>query len=100
MAVQDVYSNRSEKISLAHWVNENSNNNNLFIQLHEQESLPEIYSIKKMFIIIAMGRIVMQLEDHGERTYSPGNVIAVPGRTRMKIRNFSSFKTAMLVMER
>jgi len=98
MAVQD-YFTRSETISFAHWVNENSNNNNLFIQLHEQESLPEIYSIKKMCIIIAMGKIIMQLGEHEEKVYSPGNVINVPGRTRMKIKNFSTFKTAMIVME-
>ena len=99
MAVQELYSKRSEKISLAHWVNENSKDNSLFIQINEQESFPEIYSIKKMYIIIAMGRIVLQLDDHTEKVYLPGNVISVPGRTRMKIKNLSTFKTAMIVME-
>jgi len=98
MTDQNHYSSLSKKMNIAYTVNENSMGNNEII-LHEQESLPEIYSIKKIYLIIAMGRIVMQLDDQGEKIYSPGSVIDVPSRTKMKIMNLSSDKTAILVMK-
>jgi uncharacterized protein YaiE (UPF0345 family) len=89
--------NDFKQLKLAYWVNENNMSSNQ-IFLHAQESLPEIYSTKKICMTIVMGRIAMQLDDQGEKVYSPGIVIDVPEKTKMKIKNMSSYKTAILGM--
>ncbi|MDW7658394.1 MAG: hypothetical protein SCM11_14595 [Bacillota bacterium] len=77
----------------------NDNIYNSQIILHAQESLSEIYAVKKIYINIIMGRIILQIDDQDEKNYSPSDVIEIPGRTRMKIKNRSSYKSAILVMK-
>jgi hypothetical protein len=97
MTVQEYYSQHSEKMNLAYWVNENDQDSNHII-LHASELVPDIYSIKKIFLTIVLGSIVLQLDDHEERTHLAGNVIAIPNRAKMKIRNLSSDQVAILVL--
>lgn len=92
------YIKHSETTNLNYRVNDNNMGiNQIILPVHE--SVPEIYSIRNIHMIIAMGRIIMQLDDQGELIYSPGHVIDIPGRTRMRIKNLSSEKTAILVMK-
>ncbi|MDW7657907.1 MAG: hypothetical protein SCM11_12125 [Bacillota bacterium] len=96
--VNDKIDRNEKQMSLAYW----SNVNNIAssqIYLHAQESLPDIYSIKNINMTIVLGRIIMQLGDQGEKFYSPGSIIDVPSRTKMKIKNMSSYKEAILVMK-
>ena len=93
MTTQDHLSN----IESTYWVSENDIGS-IPIILHKQESLPDIYSTKNFFIVIDMGRILIQLDDQEDRIYSPGNIIDVPSRTKIKIKNLSD-KTAILVIK-
>ena len=96
--VNDKIDRNEKQMSLAYWANINNIASSQII-LQAQESLPEIYSIKKICMIIVVGRMIMQLDDQSERIYMPGNVIDIPSRTKMKISNISSDKTAILVMK-
>ena len=107
--VVDIREKNAEKINdwveryerqknLAYWADINNIDNNQII-LHAQESFPEIYACKNILINIVKGRIIMQIDDQEERVYSPNDVIDVPSRTRMKIKNRSVYKSAILVMK-
>ena len=107
--VVDIRDKNAEKINdwveryekqkkLAYWANINNIDNNQII-LHAQESFPEIYTYKNICINIVKGQIVMQIDDQEERIYCPCDVIDISSRTRMKIKNRSLYKSAILVMK-
>ncbi|MDW7655973.1 MAG: hypothetical protein SCM11_02235 [Bacillota bacterium] len=97
--INDRIDRYKKQINLAYWANVNNIEDNSQIVLHAQEALPEIYTIKKIHITIVIGRIVMQIGDQEERVYSPCDVIDVPIRTMMKIKNRSSYKSATIIMK-
>jgi len=98
MTVQGYSSRHTEKMNLAYWVNDNNIANNPII-LQEKESLPEIYSTQKIYMIIVLGRIALKLNDQEEKVYSTGSVIDIPARTKMNIVNLSADKMAVLVLK-
>jgi hypothetical protein len=98
MPIQVFNSQHSEMMNLTYWVNEKIIANNQ-LNLHESESIADIYSIKNIFMTIVSGRIALQLNDQEEQVYATGNVVEIPSRTKMNLKNLSSDKMAILVMK-
>lgn len=90
-------SNSKKQSDMAYWLKVSKMDANQIV-LHAQEWLPEFSVIKRINMTNVMGKITIQLDDQEEIIYLPGDVIDVPGRTKMKIRNVSS-TTAILVMK-
>jgi len=86
MTIQAYPYRHSERMNTATWVSDYYISNNPII-LKELEALPDIYSIKKHFMIIVFGRISLQLNDQEEKIYSAGSVIDIPLRIKMNIKN-------------
>jgi hypothetical protein len=98
MTIQGYANRYSEKMNLAYWVSDSNIANNPII-LQQSESLPDIYSTQKIYMIIVLGRIALKLDDQEERVYSTGSVIDISARTKMNIANLSAEKMAVLVLK-
>jgi hypothetical protein len=98
MTIQGYANRYTEKMNLAYWVSDSNIANNPII-LQQLESLPDIYSTQKIYMIIVLGRISLKLNDQEERVYSTGSVIDISSRTKMNITNLSADKMAVLVLK-
>ena len=98
MTIQGYANRYAEKMNLAYWVSDSNIANNPII-LQQLESLPDIYSTQKIYMIIVLGRIALKLNDQEEHVYSTGSVIDIASRTKMNITNLSADKMAVLVLK-
>jgi hypothetical protein len=96
MTIQDHCRPQSEKMNADFWFNEIRDSNQ--IVLHELESVSDIYPVQEIYLTIVSGKIVLQLNDQEESVYTAGNIVDIPGRTRMIIKNLSSENMAILAM--
>ncbi len=51
------------------------------------DALAEHYTNSNVYMIVARGKISLQLDTQDEHTYPAGSIIAIPYKTKMNVRN-------------
>jgi quercetin dioxygenase-like cupin family protein len=58
--------------------------------LNKGEGLPEHYSNSNVNMIVIRGTLSLQLNDQETHTYTRGNIVSVPFKTKMNVNNLNT----------
>ncbi len=63
------------------------------------DRLPEHYSNAPVYMVVARGRISLQLDEQERHDYDAGNIITIPHKTKMNVTNESDLVTELFVLK-
>jgi len=67
--------------------------------LPEGESLPEHYSNSNVYMIVAKGKVSLELDSQKRHDYPAGSILNIPYNTKMNVKNNQSSLLELFVVK-
>ncbi len=71
----------------------------LHMVFNKNEGLPEHFSNSNVYMTVLRGRLSIQLDDQENREYAEGNILKIPFKTKMNVRNLHDDTLELIVVK-